>query len=118
MRIVHFSDCYFPAVNGVSSSIHTLKGELNKRGLEVLLVIPRYDKAKITESIITLSSIPMPKLPDNRLGLPWPWKVFKRISKFAPEVIHIHTPGTVGLIGLIWAKLNKVPYYFTNHSLF
>lgn len=119
MKVVHFSDCYFPAVNGVSSSIYTLRNELIKRDLRVLLVIPRYDKTEEdSESIIALSSVPIPGLPDNRFGLPWPWRAFTRIYEFAPDVIHIHTPGTIGFLGLIWAKLHGIPYCFTNHSLF
>ncbi len=134
MKIVQFTDCYFPTINGVCSSIKSLVGILAKMGQQILVVAPlvpdktnilppqsHLSKEKSGEENIKFSylySIVMPQLKDNRIGFPWPWKIWSEIKKFSPDLIHIHTPGTVGLMGLIYAKLFNVPYIFTHHTLF
>ncbi len=134
MKIVQFTDCYFPTINGVCSSIKSLVFGLAKMNHEILVIAPSVPVKSNNLSIennsnkensyeknikfIYLSSVVMPQLKDNRIGFPWPWKIWSEIKKFSPDLIHIHTPGTVGLMGLIYAKLFKVPYMFTHHTLF
>ena len=134
MKIVQFTDCYFPTINGVCSSIKSLVFGLAKMNHEILVIAPSVPVKSNNLSIennsnkensyeknikfIYLSSVVMPQLKDNRIGFPWPWKTWSEIKKFSPDLIHIHTPGTVGLMGLIYAKLFKVPYMFTHHTLF
>ena len=134
MKIVQFTDCYFPTINGVCSSIKSLVFGLAKMNHEILVIAPSVPIKSNNSSIednankensheknikfIYLSSVVMPQLKDNRIGFPWPWKTWSEIKKFSPDLIHIHTPGTVGLMGLIYAKLFKVPYMFTHHTLF
>ena len=40
MKIVQFTDCYFPTINGVCSSIKSLVGILAKMGQQILVVAP------------------------------------------------------------------------------
>ena len=59
MRIGKFTDSYFPQVSGVSTSIRTLKEELEAQGHEVIIFTttdPKADEAE--ENIIRLTSIP------------------------------------------------------------
>ncbi len=129
MRIVQFTDCYFPTINGVCSSIKSLVGGLAEMDHQILLIAPSVpdklsnfstdiDLNEKKIKLLYLASMVMPQLKDNRIGFPWPWKIWSEIKKFSPELIHIHTPGTVGLMGLIYAKLFKIPYIFTHHTLF
>lgn len=136
MKIAHFSDCFFPTVNGVSTSIDSLSCGLASQGSQVMLIVPEVpqnrqfynsdvtDRQEISDVsggsllIRKFSSAVMPQLKDNRIGFPWPFKIWKDIKNFNPKAVHIHTPGTIGLMGLIWAKLNKKPICFTHHTLF
>ena len=141
MRIIQFTDCYFPTINGVCTSISILVHKLAKSGHEVLVVVPQaigVDKAKVCDNsdfpgsiqetqgrarsgcltFIRMFSITMPQLKDNRLGLPWPMTAWPKLKAFAPELVHIHTPGTIGFMGLVWAKFHKIPCIFTHHTLF
>ena len=133
MKIIQFTDCYFPTINGVCSSIKGLISGLGDIGCEVLVITPSVrdfnnlqpfnncdskDSFGKNVKFIHLSSMAMPQLKDNCIGFPWPWKTWFEIRKFSPNLIHIHTPGTVGLMGLIYAKLTKIPYIFTHHTLF
>ena len=134
MKIVQFTDCYFPTINGVCSSIKSLVFGLAKMDHKILVIAPSVpvklsscstkndlnEENSSQENIkfLYLSSVVMPQLKDNRIGFPWPWRIWSEIKNFAPDLIHIHTPGTVGLMGLIYSKLFKVPYMFTHHTLF
>ncbi|MGM9998115.1 MAG: glycosyltransferase [Candidatus Bruticola sp.] len=133
MRIIQFTDCYFPTINGVCSSIKSLVYGLFTAGFEVLTVAPKvpqksciFFENKIPETVekengpefVYFSSIVLPQLKDNRLGFPWPLAVWSKIKSFAPEVVHVHTPGPIGLMGLIYARLYKLPCVFTHHTLF
>ena len=44
-------------------------------------------------------------------------KVFKYLDDFRPEVIHIHDPALLGVVGQLWARLNRVPVFYTAHVL-
>lgn len=43
--------------------------------------------------------------------------IFDFLDHFSPDVIHSHEPALMGLIGQIWAKMNRVPFVHTTHVL-
>ena len=53
MKILFLSDVYFPRINGVSTSIHTLRGQLAALGPQVHLMAPDYYSPSEDESWIT-----------------------------------------------------------------
>ena len=44
MRIVYFTDAYWPRINGVTVSVQTFADALKRRSHEVLIVCPEYPK--------------------------------------------------------------------------
>ncbi len=66
-----------------------------------------------------LLSIKMPFYNDLDLVLLPPfWSLYKEIKKKSPDVLHISTPGTIGLCGLLIAKILKIPVMGTYHTDF
>jgi len=43
--------------------------------------------------------------------------IFKFLDEFKPDVVHIHDPALLGVVGQFWAKLNRVPVFYTAHVL-
>ena len=43
--------------------------------------------------------------------------MFEFLDAFSPDIVHAHEPALVGLIGQIWAKMNRVPFVHTTHVL-
>lgn len=43
--------------------------------------------------------------------------LFDFLDAFNPDVVHAHEPALMGLIGQIWAKMNRVPFVHTSHVL-
>lgn len=120
-----FSDCYFPTINGVSTSIKILTQGLLDSGHQVLLVIPDHPDA-VPESnaffgsgvhILRVPSKPCKYHKENRtVSLPmfYKWDALKR---FDPEIFHIHTPFEMGKLAQKLSKKMGIPCVCTYHTM-
>ena len=122
MRIMVVTDQYAPTVGGVPTVTRTLALGLAQRGHTVALLAPspgwrgRVD----TEERVSVT---------YRGSVPWPWHEGMRlagvpgpaarglIAAFAPEVVHIHSPVTLGGMARIGARRLRIPAVYTNHYL-
>lgn len=119
MRVLMFSDVFFPRVNGVSTSIQTFRQGLSQEGVEVRLIAPDYgsiDNAEDAQWITRVPSRRVPFDPEDRL-------VRKRemVDAGASQtacLIHIQTPFTAHYAGLEVARRGRLPVIATYHTLF
>jgi len=44
-------------------------------------------------------------------------QLFDFLDDFQPDIVHAHEPALMGLVGQIWAKMNRVPFVHTTHVL-
>ena len=65
MRILMVSDVYFPRVNGVSTSIQTLRQALTEAGHSSVLVTPDYPAAAAESGIVRVSGWQIPRDPED-----------------------------------------------------
>jgi glycosyltransferase involved in cell wall biosynthesis len=110
MRIAFFTDTYRPQVNGVVTSIDNFAAELRRLGHNVEIFSPSSD------GYPGFPSIPFVPYPEYRIGFP----SINQISRFRRkkfDIVHIHTPISIGAIGLGMAKHLKIPAVFTLHTL-
>lgn len=119
MKIGIFTDCYYPQVNGVVTSVLILEEELRKLGHEVTIVtvkVPNHiDSSK---HIVRISSIPFSKWNEFRLGLPMVASAFKKIKALNLDLIHTHTEFSIGLFGRFVAKHLDIPVVHTYHTMY
>lgn len=119
MKIGIFTDCYYPQVNGVVTSVLILEEELRKLGHEVTIVtvkVPNY--VETNPNIVRISSIPFSKWSEFRLGLPVLTKAFKKIKALDLDLIHTHTEFSIGLFGKFVAKHLDIPVVHTYHTMY
>lgn len=109
MRIGFFSDSYFPEIDGVTYTLKTWKEELEERGHEVYIVYPDGDYNP-SENEIPVHSVSNPFYSGYNIPLPT-LKDFPDL-----DIVHCHSPGTVGIQGLIYAKRNDIPSVYTHHT--
>lgn len=120
MNILFVSDVYFPRINGVSTSIRTLRRELVKLGHRVHLIAPDYGIPSDDESWIT--RIPSRYLfldPEDRMmkiGKARQQLESMRAEKF--DIVHIHTPFVAHYFGKWLAKELGLPCVETYHTFF
>ena len=116
MKIAFFTDTYEPQVNGVVTSINSFAKELRKRGHEVHIFCPASGNLKESKFIHTTSSVKFYPYPEYRIGLPR-GKFYGITEKIQPDIIHVHSPGPIGLDGVALAKNFKIPLFATYHTM-
>ncbi len=118
MRIAHFSDCYTPRINGVTTSIQVLKRALEREGHEVHVFVPRYQLEDPAEGHVhRIGSVYMPLQPEDRMGVPWPPAQMRQLYRQKFDVVHVHTPFNMGWMGYSKAFFGRTPMVFTHHTL-
>jgi glycosyltransferase involved in cell wall biosynthesis len=129
-----FTDAYWPRVNGVTVSVETFASALITRGHDILIVCPFYpensnvsrfslEKSEVHRGIPESCVIRVPSIPifiskEDRLSsshkLFW---VYKKISKFKPDIIHIQSEFVTADFGFFCARVLKTPAIYTFHTL-
>ncbi|MCE5202857.1 MAG: glycosyltransferase, partial [Actinomycetia bacterium] len=120
MRIAYISDTYLPETNGIVTAIVRHSTRLAERGHEVLILCPRYsdgdpDGAERITVERYASRTPRSN-PETHVALPWLPGMVRRLRRFAPDLVHVHTPLTIGVCGVIAAKRLGIPLVQTYHS--
>ncbi len=120
MNILMISDVYFPRVNGVSTSIMTLRRELKALGHTVILVAPAYGQGEIDEAdIIRIKGSPVLMDPEDRLMSRRELKALTQIlAHITFDLVHIHTPFLAHYTGIALAKAFNIPCVETYHTFF
>lgn len=118
MHVALFSDCYRPRINGVVTSLISLKTGLEKLGHRVTLIAPSYPNQDDTEpGIVRLNAFSFPTWPEDRAALPLPLSAMRALRSADFDVVHIHTPFNLGVLGWWTASRLKKPMVFTHHTL-
>lgn len=119
MRILMVTDVYFPRVNGVSTSIQTLRQALAAAGHSSMLVAPDYPAAAAEPGIVRVPGWPVPRDPEDRLMRPRALAaVLDELDPASFDLVHIHTPFLAHRAGTRWARRHGLPCVETYHTLF
>jgi 1,2-diacylglycerol 3-alpha-glucosyltransferase len=119
MKIGIFTDCYYPQINGVVTSVLMLEEELIKLGHEVTIItakVPNYTETK--DNVIRIKSIPFSKWKEFRLGVPLYMEPYRQIKELDLDLIHTHTEFTMGIFGKFMAKSLDIPMIHTYHTMY
>jgi len=119
MRIGIFSECYEPVRNGVSTSVRTLVEELRARRHHTVIVAPRYPEHKdVSPFILRVPSIVTRFNADYPIAFPLLPRLRREFRRFAPEILHSHSPFFLGLLARRLARQNDLPLVSTYHTLY
>jgi glycosyltransferase involved in cell wall biosynthesis len=132
MRILHFTDCFFPEMSGISDSIRTTASALETRGHQVAFVAPRYSRRNYAplgdrlsafpdesvQSVLRLPSFQIPLSPtgQSRTALPIGASL-SFVRRFRPDVLHAHTPWGAGWEAVMAGRRLGLPVIGTNHTM-
>lgn len=113
------SDVYFPRVNGVSTSIQTLRQVLAEAGHASVLVAPQYPAADAEPGIVRVPGWQIPRDPEDRLMRPRALAAaLDRLDPADFDLVHIHTPFLAHRAAVHWARRHGLPCVETYHTLF
>ena len=117
MRIGLFTDTYIPEVNGVVTVLKTMERELRKEGHEVYVFCPSYPtEDDICVGVYDFSSFKFIFYKGMRVAIPYSRSALRLIPSL--DIIHSHTPGSIGLMGLWASKRYTIPHVHTYHTLY
>ncbi|WP_255169661.1 glycosyltransferase [Natrononativus amylolyticus] len=112
-RVAAFTDTYLPTVNGVSYTVRTWRDRWQARGGRMDVAYPAataYDPAALEHPV---RSVPFPFYGGYRLGQP---RVPDSLSSVDPDVVHAHTPFSIGLAALRFARRAERPLVASYHT--
>lgn len=117
LRIGLFTDTYAPQVNGVSISLQMISEGLKQRGHQVTIFAPKFPGYKDNEpNVMRLPSLKYlnnPPIYVAVLGTPRStWSLTRRHF----DVLHAHSPLTVGLLAYMTASTKRLPLIYTYHT--
>lgn len=118
MRIAIFTDTYAPQVNGVTKTLKKLKEHLEKSGIEYKFFVPAEGNPLDNGGTISFYSIRFHLYPECKIALPRYGEVKQALDSFKPDLIHLVTPFSVGLMGLKYARENNIPIVSSYHTNF
>lgn len=120
LKVLQFTDT-LGDVNGVSRFIQNVAKLAHESGRDLTVVtstrfdVPDYPNIKNFEPVMAM---PMPKYEQLDAVVPPFVKMLRWAEQQRPDVIHVSTPGGVGVIGFIAAKMLRVPLVGTYHTDF
>ncbi len=128
LRVLIATDQYEPMVGGVPTVTRELARGLAERGHAVEVLAPSASgRNGISASagpgsagrltVASRRSVRWPWYEDQRLGLLSPAAARELIDGFAPDVVHVHSPLTLGAAARSAARRRRVPVVYTNHYL-
>ncbi len=124
MRIAIFSDTFPPQTNGVANTAYQSAQSLSEAGHEVIAVTAaaRANQKILTDNnkfkILFCPSTSTKIYPGERLALPLSLSVVRTIKKFRPEIIHSHTPFSLGWGAILAAKISGAKLVGTHHTFY
>jgi 1,2-diacylglycerol 3-alpha-glucosyltransferase len=122
LRIAFYTDSFLPAKDGVVTSVLAYKKELERRGHRVYIFASGNDDSKRIaagrKDVYIVKSIKFKKYPQYNIAL-FPFSTTaKTYRRMDIDIIHAHTPFSMGAAALVDARLKKVPLVSTFHTLF
>jgi glycosyltransferase involved in cell wall biosynthesis len=128
MNIGFFTDVYTPLIDGVVRSIILYRREIEKRGHKVYVFAPTKinsegglkfkGKPEDDERTFRFKAVDSVLVPGYPLSIPVSFKATKKIPKLKLDIVHCHTPVTLGMLGDIVALLSNIPKVYTYHTYY
>lgn len=115
-----FTDVFYPMTDGVLMVVDNYAKRLSKLA-NVIVFAPRYLGADFDDSIFNYKVVRCMslKVPFIDYSLPMPKmdpKFQMELKKYHLDIVHIHSPFTVGEAGVKYALKNHIPLIGTMHS--
>lgn len=119
MRIGLFTDAYLPDINGVVSSVVTLKSALEDLG-HTVFVISNHKGTKITydDHVLRLPGIELKRLYGYKMSSPLQFEAFEYVRNMDLDIVHVQTEFGVGMFARQVAKSFNIPLVYTYHTTY
>ena len=116
MRIAIITETFLPKVDGIVKVTCLLLDHLSKRGIEALVIAPRYGENPRYNDVPvrSLPSLSFPLYPEARLGFAT-LSLYRDLAAFQPDVAHLFHPVMTGIPTMMMLKWMEVPTVTSFH---
>jgi glycosyltransferase involved in cell wall biosynthesis len=117
-KIALFTDT-LDEINGVAITIKRLISTAKNRGVELTVITAGDGETDFIDGVKKFQSVGdfvLPEYPELKLNFPPILDVMDFIEREGFTRIHVSTPGTVGLLGLMIARMMNIPVAGTYHT--
>ena len=121
IRVGLFVDTFYPMMDGVISVVNNYATRLKDYGCDVVVFCPdgrvKFDDSQLPYKVVRCTK--RFKLGFLDYDLPEPkrdQKFMKQLDDYNLDIIHIHSPFTIGRVGVDYAKKHNIPCVITMHS--
>lgn len=117
MKIAFFTNCYKPLINGVVSSIVSLKESYEKKGHHTYIFAPRVEGYTDQEkNVFRYRSVNLTTKVKYPIAIPLSLRASKVINQFNPDIVHIHHPFVLSMPAIMYGFKLKIPKILTIHT--
>ncbi len=122
LKIGIFNDSFFPMIDGVVNVIDNYAKRLSEYA-DVTVFVPAgredFDDSKFNYKVVRCSKKINANFLDYDLPMPaWDKEFCDKIKNAKLDIVHIHSPFSIGKIGLKYARKHDIPVVATLHSQF
>ncbi len=122
LKIAVFADTFYPSIDGVVSSMMTTATELSRRGHEIVFFVPKpKNPQKIPEfkefRVVWVRAVSFFSYDQYRVAPPFSFTAQRAFKEFQPDIVHCHTPFSLGWMGINLGHKYQVPVVATYHTL-
>ena len=118
LRIGLFTDTYDPQINGIITSINSLRDALRRRGHEVYVFAPRAGHSTVDEpSVFRQRSVRYAFQPEYQVASPLSRSALRQAREWKLDIVHAHSEMSMGVVASRIAKRLNLPHVFTFHVM-
>ncbi|CAG0984135.1 phosphatidylinositol alpha 1,6-mannosyltransferase [Anaerolineae bacterium] len=119
MRVAHFAGTMRPGHDGVTRVLYRMTTALAGAGVDHVFVAPFVPpETERTATMIEVPSVAFPLYTDYRLATPGSRFFGKQVLDFRPDILHIHSPCSLGYAAVRFGKKHNIPVVATYHTHF
>ena len=114
-----FNDAFYPAVDGVVSVVDNYARNLSKKA-NVIVFVPDYkkdyDDSIYPYKVVRVKSLKIPTVEYTFATPKIDMKFYKELNKYKLDIIHVHSPFSLGATAIKYARKKHIPVVTTMHS--
>ena len=117
LRIGLFTDTYAPQVNGVSISLQLLSKGLREAGHQVTIFAPKFPGYTDDQGgVYRVPALRYLNKPPIYVAVPGTPRTTWRLTRKQFDVLHAHSPLSIGFLAYITASTKNIPLIYTYHT--
>jgi glycosyltransferase involved in cell wall biosynthesis len=120
MRVSLFTDTFYD-INGVCRFIQNVAERAHESGRDLEVITSTRKTGALMPNVYNFEpafAMKLPKYDNLDMCLPPVMKILRHLDQHQPDVIHISTPGPVGCVGFLAAKMLRIPVLGVYHTDF